>query len=82
MALMKKTNNIVAAKIVAMTKKIITVVTENGQQVNVPITNQERQDNLFIASIKDIWQAGIWIPVNKEMHKLLQYDWLKEPENV
>lgn len=71
--------NIVAAKITAMTQKLITVVTQDGQYLTVPITNQERKDNLFLASIKDIWHAGIWIPVNRKFHRLLQYDWLANP---
>ncbi|KIS03644.1 hypothetical protein [Paucilactobacillus wasatchensis] len=71
--------NIVAAKVIAMTKKIITLMTQDGQYLTVPITIQERRDNLFIASIKDIWRAGIWIPVNRKFHSFLQYDWLANP---
>lgn len=69
------TNNIVAAKIIAMTKKIVTVQTQDGQYLQVPLSQQKRTDSLFVASLKDIWHAGIWIPVNKKLHQLLKYDW-------
>ncbi|BAP86487.1 hypothetical protein LOOC260_119810 [Paucilactobacillus hokkaidonensis JCM 18461] len=83
MNLIENTNqhseNMVAAKVIAMTQKLITVMTQDGQYLTVPITIQERRDNLFIASIKDIWHAGIWIPVNRKFHGLLEYDWITNP---
>ena len=79
---MQNSGTIVTAKIIAMTNKLITFITQDGQRLLIPITNQEREDSLFLPTLKDIWKAGLWIPVNKKMHQLLQYDWLTSPVTV
>lgn len=75
-------SNIVAAKIVAMTKKKVVVVTEEGHLLTIPLSREYQQDGTMLASLKDILRAGIWIPVNKKLHKLFRHDWLSEPATV
>lgn len=71
--------NIVAAKIINVTSKNVTVITEEGHLLKIPLTKQYRQDKLLHASLVDILKAGIWIPVNKKLKKLFSYDWLAIP---
>ncbi|MCR5525182.1 MAG: hypothetical protein K6F18_05925 [Lactobacillus sp.] len=72
--------NIVAAKIIAMSARKVTVVTEEGHLLVIPLTKEYRQDKTMLESLKDILRAGIWIPVNKKLRKLFSHDWLVEPE--
>lgn len=70
---------IVAARIVAVTGRTVKVVTEDGQTLRIPLSNKYRQDKTMLASLRDIWRAGIWIPVNWQLKKLFHYDWLTGP---
>ena len=70
---------IVAARIVAVTGRTVKVVTEDGQTLRIPLSNKYRQDKTMLASLMDIWRAGIWIPVNRQLKKLFHYDWLTGP---
>ena len=70
---------IVAARIVAVTCRTVKVVTEDGQTLRIPLSNKYRQDKTMLASLRDIWRAGIWIPVNRQLKKLFHYDWLTGP---
>ena len=70
---------IVAARIVAVTGRTVKVVTEDGQTLRIPLSNKYRQDKTMLASLRDIWRAGIWIPVNRQLKKLFHYDWLTGP---
>ncbi|MBB1079655.1 hypothetical protein H5S09_07235 [Limosilactobacillus sp. STM2_1] len=78
---LKDTNqsNIVAAKIISVSRKNITVITEEGHFLKIPLTTKYQQDKTLFASLKDILKAGIWIPVNKKLKKLFSYDWLSSP---
>lgn len=62
----QKSNIIVSAKIIALTNKMITFITQDGQHLLVPVTQSEREDVLFLPSLKDIWHAELWIPVNQK----------------
>lgn len=82
---LKTTNphsNIQAAQIVGMSGTRVTVKTEDGQTLRLPISSNNQQDRIFLDSLKDIWKAKIWIPVNTKLHKLFRYDWLAEPVKV
>ena len=70
---------IVAARIVAVTGRTVKVVTEDGQTLRIPLSNKYRQDKTMLASLRDIWRAGIWIPVNRQLKKLFHYDLLTGP---
>lgn len=74
----KDTNhpNIVAAQIIHVGPKKITVVTEEGCLLRIPLTKEYQQDQILRASLIDILKAGIWIPVNQKLKKLFNYDWL------
>lgn len=74
-----KQPNIVAAQIISITSKNVMVITEEGHFLKIPLTQKYQQDKNLLASLKDILKAGIWIPVNKKLHKLFNYDWLSEP---
>lgn len=75
---LKNTSNadIVAARIVAVNGRAVKVITEDGQKLRIPLTKQYRQDKNWLASLKDILNAGIWIPVNRHLKRLFNYDWL------
>ena len=62
--------NIVAAKIINVTPKNVTVITEKGHLLKIPLTKQYREDKTLRASLVDILKAGIWIPVNKKLKNL------------
>ena len=57
----------------------ITIETEEGQILELKITKKQKRDPIIWKSIKDIWQAGIWIPFNKKLSNLIESDWLVEP---
>lgn len=79
---LQKSNIIVSAKIIALTNKMITFLTQDGQHLLVPVTQSEREDILFLPTLKDIWHTELWIPVNRKLHQLLQYDWMAVPANT
>ncbi|WP_267201272.1 hypothetical protein [Limosilactobacillus kribbianus] len=74
--------DIVAARIVAVNGRTVKVVTEDGQKLRIPLTKQYRRDKTMLASLKDILNAGIWIPVNRHLKRLFHYDWLVAPATV
>lgn len=74
--------DIVAARIVAVNGRTVKVVTEDGQKLRIPLTKQYRRDKTMLASLKDILNAGIWIPVNRHLKRLFHYDWLAAPATV
>ena len=78
---LKDTNeaNIVAAKIINVSRKNIIVITEEGHFLRIPLTTKYQQDKTLFASLKDILKAEIWIPVNKKLKKLFSDDWLSSP---
>lgn len=78
---LKNTSNadIVAARIVAVNGRAVKVITEDGQKLRIPLTKQYRQDKNWLASLKDILNAGIWIPVNRHLKRLFNHDWLTGP---
>ena len=46
--------NIVAAKIINVTLKNVTVITEEGHLLKIPLTKQYREDKTLRASLVDI----------------------------
>ena len=46
--------DIVAAQIVGMNGKTVTVKTETGQILRLPLTAKHQHDQIFLASLKDI----------------------------
>ena len=74
--------NIVAARIIAISKRRVIVVTEEDRLLSIPLTKEYRQDKTMLQSLKDILHAGIWIPVNKKLRRLFSYDWLAAPATV
>lgn len=74
--------NIVAARIIAISKRRVIVVTEEDHLLSIPLTKEYRQDKTMLQSLKDILHAGIWIPVNKKLRRLFSYDWLAAPATV
>ncbi|MCI1287137.1 MAG: hypothetical protein LKG36_00730 [[Lactobacillus] timonensis] len=54
MALRSENQNVVAAKIVGMSSKWVTVVTDRGRYIRIPLTRNNQHDQLMIASLKDI----------------------------
>lgn len=74
--------NIVAARIIAISKRRVIVVTEEDRLLSIPLTKEYRQDKTMLQSLKDILHAGIWIPVNKKLRRLYSYDWLAAPATV
>lgn len=74
--------DVVAAQIVGMNGKTVTVKTETGQILRLPLTAKHQHDQTFLASLKDIWHAQIWIPVNRQLKRLFHYDWLLDPAPV
>lgn len=79
MALRSENQNVVASKIVGMSSKWVTVVTDRGRYIRIPLTRNNQHDQLMIASLKDIWREGIWIPVNTKLKHFFRFDWLKTP---
>ena len=76
-SILKNENNYRQIKNVDFPK--ITIETEEGQILELKITKKQKRDPIFWKSIKDIWQAGIWIPFNKKLSNLIESDWLVEP---
>lgn len=75
-------SSIVAAQIIRMNNYSVTVKTEDGQRLTIPLNQQYRRDQARLASLRDIWRNNIWIPVNKRLHSLFATDWLIAPQPV
>lgn len=73
------TSNVAAAQIIGLSGKYILVKTESGQVLRLPLSLKKQHDQVFLASLKDIWHNQIWIPVNTRLRQLFQFDWLMEP---
>ena len=73
------TTNIAAAQIIGLSGKNVIVKTESGQILRLPLSPKKQHDQVFLASLKDIWHNKIWIPVNTHLHQLFQFDSLMEP---
>lgn len=71
--------DIAAAQIINMSGSHVTVKTEQGRIMRLPLSQNNRQDKVLLASLKDIWPNKIWIPVNTRLRRLFKYDWLLEP---
>lgn len=73
---------VVAAQIIGMSGTRVTVKTEHGRILRLPISYNHQQDQIFLASLRDIWHNRIWIPVNTTLRQLFRYDWLTEPARI
>lgn len=68
--------NIVSAKIVGVRKQQIICKTETNELLLINKPDKLKNDKLFTQVMFDLLRNGLWIPVNKKMKKLIQYDWL------
>lgn len=73
------TTAVAAAQIIGMSKNRVTVRTETGQVLRLPLAKHYQHDQIFLAALRDILKNKIWIPVNTRLHQLFQTDWLMEP---
>ncbi|WP_295731345.1 hypothetical protein [uncultured Limosilactobacillus sp.] len=73
---------VAAAQIIGLSDTRVTVQTENGCILRIPLSQNHQQDQVFLASLHDIWRNHVWIPVNTTLHQLFRYDWLIEPERI
>lgn len=74
--------DVAAAQIIGMSGTRVTVKTENGRILRLPLSNNNQHDRVFLASLRDIWKNKIWIPVNTRLHRLFQTDWLVDPLQI
>lgn len=58
----------------------IILQSETGQTVKIKTTKQQQADFIFWESIMNIKEAEIWLPYQKEVQYLLDFDWLGEPQ--
>lgn len=72
----KEMQNIITAQLVAVHYPQIIAQGEDGHLIDVNISEKQRTDPLFWAALKNILQAGLWIPVGRHFHQLLSFDWL------
>ncbi|WP_295746442.1 hypothetical protein [uncultured Limosilactobacillus sp.] len=82
MTLRRETKHVTAAKIIGMTGTRVTIITARGRLMIIPLTKKNRHDRLMMASLKDIWREGIWIPVNTKLKRFFRSDWLTQPATV
>lgn len=78
----KKIKNIMNAQIVKVFYPVVIAKSEYGSLIKIKLSKKELTDPLFWASIKNVAQAKLWVPVGKYYHQLLDNDWLLEPELV
>ena len=79
-----QTQNIESVKIKSIeSHDKVLATTENGQIIELHITEQQKKDRLFWESLINILRAELWLPLQKRTHELLQNDWLtNEPTLV
>ncbi|MFT8824863.1 hypothetical protein [Liquorilactobacillus mali] len=70
---MNKDEKIVSAQIVGIKKEEIICRTENNKLINVDVINN---DEIFMEVMVDLLISGLWVPVNRQLKKFLDYDWL------
>ncbi|KRL59409.1 hypothetical protein [Latilactobacillus fuchuensis] len=72
-----QTQNIESVKIKSIeSHDKVWATTENGQVIELHITEQQKTDRLFWESLINILRAELWLPLQKRTHELLQNDWL------
>ncbi|MDN2453112.1 hypothetical protein [Lactobacillus sp. UCMA15818] len=70
---MNKNEKIVSAQIVGIKREEIICRTENNKLINVDVRTS---DEIFMEVMVDLLISGLWIPVNRQLKKFLDYDWL------
>ncbi|KRN29053.1 hypothetical protein IV38_GL001269 [Lactobacillus selangorensis] len=80
--MLENLNDVYDVQLTLVNNYQIQAVTESGQQIEVKPTATQKNDPLFWAAVKDIAKAKIWLPLSKNMHQLLSYDWLSDPQMV
>ncbi|WP_281165641.1 hypothetical protein [Liquorilactobacillus sicerae] len=73
-----KQSNIVSAKIIGFNRSQVICKTENNEIITVDQLENFQHDRYFTKIMLDLLQAGLWIPINRKLKKLLRYDWLDE----
>lgn len=68
--------NILTAQIVKIAYPQVIARAESGQMIHINTSEKERTDPLFWAALKNILKAGLWVPVGRHFHQLLDFDWL------
>lgn len=68
--------NILTAQIVKIAYPQVTARDESGQVIEIATSEKERTDPLFWAALKNILKAGLWVPVGRHFHQLLDFDWM------
>ncbi|MGX7395476.1 hypothetical protein [Carnobacterium mobile] len=58
----------------------IILQTEANQLVKIKTTKQQQADVIFWEAIMNIKEAEIWLPFQKEVNYLLDFDWLVDPQ--
>lgn len=71
--------NVAAAQIIGLSGTHVTVKTESGRILRLPLSKNNQHDRVFMASLRDIWKSKIWIPVNTRFRRLFRTDWLVDP---
>lgn len=72
-------DNVSAAQIIGIHGKFVTVKTEYGSIIQLPLSKRDQSDHILLQSLRDIWHAKIWLPVNTKKRRLFKYDWLLAP---
>ena len=67
--------NIISAQLAKVFYPFIIVKTEEGQYLQLNLSDKEKNDPMFWDSMKRILQARIWVPVGRRYHQMLDDGW-------
>ena len=69
-------NETIAVQLVTVSAEKLTAKTENDVLITIKPDKTLRADKSFWRILKDIAKEKIWVPITRNTHELLAYDWL------
>lgn len=72
----KKMNQYLEVQLIGHEDNKIKARTSAGKYIFVYPTTEQSNDPLFWKCLKDIINNKLWLPITKQLHQLLDNDWL------
>ncbi len=76
----KLIKNVVAARLAKVFYPFIIARTEEGQYLQVNLSQNEITDPTFWDTMEKICEEKIWLPVGRKFHQLLDNGWEVDPK--
>ncbi|VDG21119.1 hypothetical protein [Lactiplantibacillus mudanjiangensis] len=71
-----KIKNITAVNLVKVVYPLIIAKTEQGDYIQIKLSDDQLSDPLFWESARDLCKNQLWVPMGRKFHQLLSNDWI------